>query len=295
LRRGEFGLIDAFVAQLPRPPVPFGPGDDAAVLAASKNPLCITTDAVVEGVHFTRPRFSLSDIGHKALAVNLSDLAAMGARPTWWLCALGLPKSFTNAHAASLARGMAPLAKRHGLQLVGGNLTGSPVLTVTITAAGETGDPLLRSGARAGDLLYVSGALGSAAAGLRAGARAALVTAQKRPTPRVELGLVAARFASAAIDVSDGLLGDLGHLCDASRAGAALESTRIPRARGVSLDLALNGGEDYQLLLAVPPRRAAAFERAAGDITLIGQLTRTRGITVDGRAASGKGFDHFRR
>lgn len=285
-RGGEFGLIDAFVAALPHPRAPRGPGDDAAVLGR----LCVTTDAVVEGVHFRRPFFSLEDVGHKALAVNLSDLAAMGARPTWWLCALGLPKGFTRAQLAALARGMRPLAREHRLQLVGGNVTSSPVLTVTLTVAGEARRPLLRSGARPGDLLFVSGTLGGAAAGLK---KASAARAQKRPVPQVRLGRAAARWASAGVDVSDGLLADLGHLCAASRVGAALDGASIPRHPAATLSQALTGGEDYQLLLAVPPRHARAA-RALG-LSRIGALIRRRGVWLDGARVPEKGFDHFAR
>jgi thiamine-monophosphate kinase len=306
-RAGEFELIDAFLAELPHPRAPHGPGDDAAVVPAARLALCVTTDAVVDGVHFSRPAFSLADVGHKALAVNLSDLAAMGARPTWWLCALGLPRRFTRPQVVALARGMAPLALRYHLSLVGGNVTTSPVLTVTLTLAGEAKRPLLRSGAKAGDLLYVSGVLGAAAAGLsmlgRHGASRALVAAQKRPHPQVELGMAAARWASAAIDLSDGLLGDLGHLCAASSVGANLETARLPLPPEApakrALQWALNGGEDYQLLLAIPPRHALRFEHAARRlgirVSCIGATQPGRTVTVDGKPARGKSFDHFRR
>ncbi len=285
-RGGEFGLIDAFLAPLAPPRPPRGPGDDAAVLGR----LCLTTDAVVEGVHFRRPFFSLEDVGHKALAVNLSDLAAMGARPTWWLCSLGLPKGFTRAQVAALARGMRPLAKEHRLTLVGGNVTSSPVLTVSITAAGDAARPMLRSGARPKDVLFISGPLGAAAAGLHL---PALADFQRRPVPQVALGRAAARWASAAIDVSDGLLADLGHLCRASRVGADLCDAWLPRHRTASPLQVLTGGEDYQLLLAVPPKHARKAKRAG--LTQIGTLTKKPGIRLDGRPVPEKGFDHFDR
>jgi thiamine-monophosphate kinase len=294
-RAGEFELINAFLSALPHPRAPRGPGDDAAVLPPSRDSVCITTDAVVEDVHFTRPLFSLADIGHKALAVNLSDLAAMGARPTWWLCALGLPKDFTRAEVVALARGMEPLAKAHRLALIGGNITASKALTLTITLAGEARRPLLRSGARPGDLLFVSGALGAAAAGLSR-KTPALVAAQKRPQPQVKLGLGVARWASAAIDVSDGLIADLGHLCASSKVGANVHSSAVPihpalRGSIDALHLALTGGEDYQLLITVPPRHAARVDPA---FTRIGEITKPRAVTLDGQRTAAKGFDHFR-
>jgi thiamine-monophosphate kinase len=182
---------------------------------------------------------------------------------------------------------MRPLARRYGLELAGGNVTRSPVLTVTLTLAGEAKRPLLRSGARVGDLLYVGGVLG-AAADLRS-------LAQRRPTPLVEEGWVASRYASAGIDVSDGLLQDLSHVLRASGVGAELDSTKVPGP--YALERALCGGEDYALLLAVPPRRLVAFERAwPGRVPLsrIGELTKRHGLRLDGRPISARGFDHLR-
>jgi len=279
----------------------------------------VTTDAVVEGVHFRRADGPLEDVGHKALAVSLSDLAAMGARPRWFLCALAAP-SLSAGEVRALARGMAGLAARFRVQLVGGNVTRARELSLTVTAGGEVSGraPLLRSGAGAGDLLYVSGALGGARLGLRSLARRAgaprfprAERRQRRPLPRVRLGLLAAAHASAAIDLSDGLLQDLGHLLAASRLGAELDGERIPVDPGVvsalgrgrrGLRFALAGGEDYELLLAIPAARAGAFERACArageEVTRIGRLVRGRALrlrTARGRAEEmpGAGFDHF--
>jgi thiamine-monophosphate kinase len=310
-RAPEFELIAAFTAGLPHPPPPRGPGDDAAVLPPSKLSTVVTSDAVVEGVHFTRPAFTLADIGHKALAVNLSDLAAMGAQPTWWLCALAVPPRFSKADARQLARGMAPLARAHGLQLIGGNVSGSPVLSVTLTLAGQTARPLLRSGARPGDWLYVAGTLGEAAAGFAqlsrqgSAADARLVRRQKRPTPLVEVARAAAPYVHAASDVSDGLLQDLAHLCTASQVGVALEGAALKpspalfRAAGrvEAQRLQLEGGEDYALLFAVPPKAEAAFRRALRGsrepLQRLGRFTRQRGLTLDGVVARPRGFSHL--
>ncbi|MBK7857256.1 MAG: thiamine-phosphate kinase [Archangiaceae bacterium] len=272
----EFELIRHFVNALPHARAPRGPGDDAAVLGR----LCVTTDALVEGVHFRRPPFSLEDVGWKALATNLSDLAAMGARPEWWLCALGLPRGFSKADAAALARGMRPLAVKHGLALVGGNVTSSPVLSLTLTLAGSARRPLLRSGAKPGDVIYVAGGLGEAV-DLKS-------KAQRRPVPLVNEGLLAARYARAAIDVSDGLLQDLTHVLEASRVGAELTGGTFPE----------HTGEDYALLLAVAPARAKAFERAwtsAAPLRRIGTFTARRGLRVDGRPVAPRGFDHLKK
>jgi thiamine-monophosphate kinase len=313
---GEFDLIQRFLACFPRARVPVGPGDDCAVLAPTKGPLCVTTDAVVEDVHFTRATFSPADIGHKALAVNLSDLAAMGAVPRWFVCALALPRDFPASALSALGRGMAALAREHRIALVGGNFTSARELSVTLTVTGELSrPPLTRAGARPGDLLYVSGTLGDARLGLQqlqAGVRRGpAVLRQRRPQPRIALGRVAARFASAGMDVSDGLAQDLGHLCAASRVGAALELDRLPLSAPVRAALgpegALKGGEDYELLLAVPPARARAFERACARVgpavTRVGVVTRERGLRFNGApGGSGtrlrtppSGFDHFAR
>ncbi|MBF5041748.1 thiamine-phosphate kinase [Aggregicoccus sp. 17bor-14] len=288
---GEFELIDAFVACFPRARTPRGPGDDCALLPPSRRALCVTTDAVVEDVHFRRATFRPEDIGHKALAVNLSDLAAMGAEPAWFVCALALPPDFGREACVRLGRGMARLARESGIALVGGNVTRARELSVTLTVAGHApARPLLRSGGRAGDLLYVSGRLGEARHGLReleAGVRrGAAVERQRRPTPRLALGRLAARFASAGMDLSDGLAQDLGHLARASRVAARVVPAWLPvspaLARVLGLERAraeaLAGGEDYELLLAVPPARARAFERACGrgghTVTCVGALAR---------------------
>jgi thiamine-monophosphate kinase len=299
--------------------VPFGPGDDCAVLRPSKRPLAVTTDAVVEGVHFLRADGPLADVGHKALAVNLSDLAAMGARPRWFLCAVAAP-SLSRSEVRALGRGMSALARRFRVALVGGNVTRASELSLTLTVLGTLAGaaPLLRSGGRAGDILYVSGTLGAARLGLRSlsvrgrGPRFPRAERrQRRPEPRVALGLLGARYASAAIDVSDGFLQDVGRLLAASRVGADVEAERIPvdadvrRAfadEALALRCALVGGEDYELLLAVPPGRAQAFERAcagAGEVvTPVGRLVPGRGLHLLDSAGRrtpfpDAGFDHF--
>ncbi|MCP3139550.1 thiamine-phosphate kinase [Pyxidicoccus xibeiensis] len=307
---GEFDFIRRFLSHFPRARVPVGPGDDCAVLAPQRGALCVTTDAVVEDVHFTRAAFSPEDIGHKALAVNLSDLASMGATPRWFVCALALPKDFPPRELSGLARGMAALAREHRIALVGGNFTSARELSVTITATGELSrPPLTRAGARPGDLLYVSGTLGDARLGLahlRSGLkRGPSVRRQRRPEPRVALGRLASRFASAAMDVSDGLAQDLGHLCAASRVRATLELASLPMTstvrRLIGPEGALAGGEDYELLLAVPPGRSRAFERACARaqhvVTRIGALSEGKGWVA--RDMTGRvlpppaGFDHF--
>ncbi len=309
--QGEFSLIERFLSHFPRAKVQVGPGDDCAVLAPGKGAQCVTIDALVEDVHFTRAHFTPEDIGHKALAVNLSDLAAMGARPRWFLCALALPRELPRRALLGLARGMSALAEEHGIALVGGNFTSARELSITITAAGELRtSPITRSGGRPGDVLYVSGTLGEARLGLlhlqEGRRRSSAILRQKRPRPRVALGLLAARFASAGLDISDGLAQDLGHLCRASGTGAELGLSLLPLSPAVRAALgpqgALAGGEDYELLLAIPPSRTSAFERACGRagerVTRIGQLTGGPPGLI--RELGGRslrlpaGFDHFR-
>ncbi|MCC6332663.1 MAG: thiamine-phosphate kinase [Myxococcales bacterium] len=309
----EFQLIDAFVAAFHPPPPPLGPGDDCAVLPPARALTCVTTDALVEGVHFTRRTFSFEDIGHKALAVNLSDLAAMGARPRWALCALGLPDGVNATELRAVAKGMAALAKVHGVELLGGNVTRAQQLSLTLTLGGVVPpgrQPLLRSGARPGDVLYTSGFLGDAAAALHLASHRrpvprALALAQRRPSPHLAWGLAAAPFASSAVDVSDGLVQDLGHVCAASSAGAELERVALPLSPTlreavpppVAQRLALSGGEDYVLLVSVPARRATAFERAVAkrhlDAHRIGRISEVPGVRVDGLPFRGPGgFQH---
>lgn len=263
----EFDLIDAFLEPFPRGSgVRIGPGSDCAAVSVKKGmQLVATTDAVVEGVHFDLRRFSPEDVGWKALAVNLSDLAAAGARPRWFLCALGIPRGGRAVQIARrIARGMAPLARRFSCALIGGNVTGASQWSLTITALGEARRPLSRKGARPGDVLVVAGALGDAAAGLRSYPSPVAARAQRRPSPLIREGLRAAGHASAAIDVSDGFLQDLGHLCEESGVGAVVECSALPlgkaaRALPDGMELALGGGEDYALLLAVPRRKLSAL------------------------------------
>ena len=295
----ESEFIAAFLA-------PFGGGegvgsDCASVRVGRGLKLVATTDAVVQDVHFTLPGFSPEEVGWKALAVNLSDLAAAGARPRWFLCALGVPESpRALQRAVRMAKGMAVLARRFGCALVGGNVSRAAQWSLTLTALGEARRPLTRTGARPGDALVVVGTLGDAAAGLRGSRRG--LSAQRRPLPLVNQGMAAARFASASIDVSDGFLRDLGHLCEQSGCGATVEVTHLPlgpaaRSRADGFDLALTGGEDYALLYAVPQGKLAALRRAVR-CEVVGQVVRGRRIALlqDGvrrRTPSATGYDHL--
>jgi thiamine-monophosphate kinase len=313
-RAGEFELIARFTRPFSRGEgVLVGIGDDAAVLRPPPGEdLVATVDAVVEGVHFD-PRFAPAEIGWKALAVNLSDLAAMGARPLWALVALATPRPADTGRLVGIGRGVAACARRHGVSVVGGNVTAAREVSVTVTVLGAVrrGRALLRSGGRPGDLLVVSGTLGDAALGIGHAVARALRTRQRRPSPRLALGRAAAGVARAAIDVSDGLLQDLGHLCEASGTGARVDADRLPlsgayrravRGRRDPLAGALSGGEDYELLLAVPPGRIgemrAAARAARTPVTIVGELERRPGVRVvqGGREIHPRhaGHDHLR-
>jgi thiamine-monophosphate kinase len=304
-RRG--GSEEALIARFLRPfaageRVSLGPGSDcAAIRVARGQELVSTTDALVEGVHFDFRWFSPAEVGHKALAVNLSDLAAAGAKPRWFLCALGIPPGGAS-RAPGIARGMARLARAFGCGLIGGNVSRASEWSITITALGESPKARSRIGAKPGDALVVCGRLGSAAAGLRAlrqgrrGAPSAL-RAQRRPVPLVAEGIAARGLASAGIDVSDGFLLDLGRLCAASGVGAEVDCGALPVGAGASLEDALAGGEDYALLLAVPRRKLARLRRAVA-FAEVGRFTRPGGVrlTKAGRSLpspSVPGFDHL--
>jgi thiamine-monophosphate kinase len=324
----ESELIEAFVrasGAAPRPPL--GPGDDASVLPA-QGPSCVTVDALLEGVHFRRSTFSLPDVGAKALAVNLSDLAAMGARPRWCLVALGIPRGFGLTEAKSLGRGLGSLARGNGVAVLGGNVTRAPGLSLTVTVGGDAppAGPLLRSGARAGDEVWVSGTLGDARLGLaclerprdaaarRLGAHPGLARAavrrQQRPTARVSLGRALTPIATACIDLSDGLAQDASHLARASGVRLRITLEHLPLSRALRLAIAgadraaqfaAAGGEDYELLFTARPSAArrvrSAGRRTATPVTAIGRVVRGHGVLLFdsiGRAVSGlEGFDHL--
>lgn len=316
---GEFGFLERLrKLRVASRGVELGIGDDCAVVRASRRRLVLTTDALVEEVHFRRSWDTPVGLGRRAFAVNASDVAAMGGSPRFALLSLVAPKSAPAAYLDGLVRGFASAARASGCALVGGNLSNGPCWMISVAVIGEVeGSPLLRSGAREGDHVYVSGVLGAAAfaRGVLFGRRRGTprdTRAFLMPRARVELGrmLVRTRTASAAIDVSDGLVADLGHLCRASGVGAAIEPERLPfapvlrrLANEERLALALSGGEDYELLFTVPPRVVRRLEEAARRsslrVTPIGRVTGGREVRLAGlsRAASARlarGFDHFR-
>ena len=317
---GEFDLIRRFFQRPVRHAV-LGVGDDCALLAPAPGmQLAISSDMLVEGRHFfadVDPRL----LGHKALAVNLSDLAASGARPLAFTLALSLPRADA-AWTEAFAAGLLALADAHGCELIGGDTTQGP-LNICITVFGEVppGQALLRSGARAGDDLWVSGSLGDARLALEALLGhttlppGVLATARQRleaPTPRVALGQALRGIARSALDVSDGLLGDLGHILEQSRVGACVDTRlttplleaghRAPLAIELLHQCTLAGGDDYELCFTAPPERRDAVEAAgrasATRVTRIGRIEAAPGLRLigpDGEALSPQwaSFDHF--
>jgi thiamine-monophosphate kinase len=283
-----------------------GPGDDAAVVRVGGRPLLLTTDTLVEDVHFRSGWATPAALGRRAFGVNASDLAAMGGVPRFALLALEAPGKMPVAELDAVTRGFATAARRAGARLVGGNLAGGTHLAITAALIGEApGRVVTRAGGRPGDLLYVTGALG--AAGLAVRRRRLPATPD-----RVAAGVILARMASAMIDVSDGLLQDVGHLCRASRVGAEVELARVPvtpacrRALGPrAAEFAATAGEDYELVLAVPPARERRLlrlrRRLRCPVTRIGRLVRgamrVRVLDPTGRPlrVERRGFDHFRR
>jgi thiamine-monophosphate kinase len=317
----EFALIERYFRRCgaQRTDVRLGVGDDAALLAVpGGSELVAAIDTLVAGVHFPLGSPPAS-IGHRALAVNLSDLAAMGARPAWALLALTLPQA-DESWLEEFATGFADLARAHGVALVGGDTTRGPLcISVQLLGHVAAGEALTRGGGRAGDVLFVSGTCGDAAAGLAIEQRQLEADAEARarlrerflwPTPRVALGERLRGLASACIDVSDGLLADAGRLANASHAGAELAWADVPLSQPLlevlgevrARELALGGGDDYELCFAVPPqnivRLTAQLPPQEWRYTRIGTLRAQPGAVVvrDGTVMefSHSGYEHFR-
>ncbi len=320
---GEFELIKRYFQHSLQPAgVALGNGDDCALLAPAPGMrLAVSTDMLVEGRHFLST-VNPEALGHKALAVNLSDLAAMGAQPLAFTLALALPRA-DETWLAGFSKGLLALADAHGCALVGGDTTAGP-LNICITVFGQVPEhqALRRSAAKVGDDIYVSGTLGDArlalevfrgGASLSAADFAAVRQRMERPTPRVALGVALRGVAHAAADVSDGLLGDLGHILAASQVGADLSadeihnsiatSTILKSAGGQFLpDFVLNGGDDYELVFTAPVAARPAVVHAAASactpVSRIGTVTASTGLVLRGpggqpMALTSRSFDHF--
>lgn len=307
---GEFGMIEDMVGCFEmRGPVLLGPGDDAAVIAVSTGSVVASVDSMIERRHFRTDWSIASDIGHKAAARSLADIAAMGGRTTALLVALGVPAGTPTAWVRDLARGLDDEAALVGAAIVGGDTTAADVITIGVTALGECPAgvaPVTRAGARVGDVVALAGATGLADAGLRALTRGfrsprAAVDAHRRPRPPYEAGPAAALAgATAMIDTSDGLLADLGHICERSQVGIDIDSERVPVpdavvqvASAMHLDplmSVLTGGDDHALVATFPREvlLPPGFRR-------IGDVVEGSAVTVDGRPWAGTaGHEHFR-
>ena len=322
---GEFGLIERLAAAIgPEPPAELiaGIGDDAAVWRSGETVLLATTDTLVEGVHFV-PEFSpWADVGWKALAVNVSDIAAMGGEPLFALITLDLPPGTAVSVADDLYAGLLECGRQYEVAIAGGDIVRAPQISITIALIGRAqmrdGKPLLmrRDGAKAGDVIAVTGTLGDSAAGLwRLGKGAPpgdpLVQAHLRPRPPLATAQEAARAGVAcAIDVSDGLLQDLAHVCEMSRLGAEVHVEALPLSDDLraaypedALALASTGGEDYELLLAGPQETIERLtETAAVSVKVIGEMLETAEHRPRLMDDSGDeiempigGWDHLRR
>jgi len=308
---GEFGLIEEIAAALPRSDRAIvGIGDDAAVLTAPDSRVVATTDLLVEGRHFRRDWSGAADIGAKAAARNLADVAAMGAVPVALLVGFAAPGDLAVSWARDLVAGLAAECARAGATVVGGDVSGAESVVLAVTALGDLAgrDPVTRAGARPGDVLAYAGVLGESAAGLalleagRTGP-ARLIAAQRRPAPPYHAGPEAAALgATAMIDVSDGLLADAGHLARASGVQIDIGTDRFPGnpaltaaatalGRPGPLDWVLTGGEDHALAATFPAGR-----ELPGNWTVIGQVREGRGVLVNGSAVTGRaGWNHFGR
>jgi len=324
----EFELIDSITSGAPRESddLPCGVGDDCAVISGpSGRDWLVTVDALQEGVHFDLRWTDLATLGRKAISVNLSDIAAMGGRPRFWLASVNVPGGMGQRQVEELFAGMRERAREFGAALVGGDTTrSSSGLCLSITAIGEapSGRAVRRGGARAGDHVFVTGQVGGAELGLRclrqgvAGdASRSFVRRHADPSPRLEEGGALSRsgMVSAMIDISDGLMADVGHMADAAGLGFEIDAAAVPRPAGfeglceeLGLDcdgLALGGGEDYELAFAVAADRLADFEREVAPGLLAGAA---RIGTMNSEAGSKRalrsgalinlralGFDHF--
>lgn len=291
-----------------------GIGDDCAVLRLKPGfELLVTTDFCIENVHFRRAWHPPLVVGHRCLTRGLSDIAAMGGEPLACFLSLGLPANVPQSWVRSFLSGLLALARRHNVQLAGGDVSSAPQITADIIVTGQVpaGTAVLRSGAQPGDRIYVTGSLGASAATLKELFAGKLVNPSKSnphfyPAPRVEVGnyLRKMRLATAMIDLSDGLSVDLTHICEESGVAALLVSSKIPVAKNVNLDLALHGGEDYELLFTARKKAKIPTRIAGVTVTEIGEVRNRRdyssAIQILGnngkvRPLPQRGWEHFAR
>jgi thiamine-monophosphate kinase len=266
--------------------IKMGIGDDCAILRLKPGfELLVTTDLCIENVHFRRAWHPATAVGHRCLTRGLSDIAAMGGEPLACFLSLGLPADLPQAWANGFLRGLLALARRHKVQLAGGDVSSAPQITADIVVTGQvpSGTAILRSGAKPGDRIYVSGALGGSAGTLKKLLSGKAIKPTKSsphfyPTPRLEVGdwLRKSHLATAMIDISDGTSVDLRHICDESGVAAILISNKVPIAKSADLELALHGGEDYELLFTSPQSAKIPSRIAGVAITYVGEIRNRR-------------------
>jgi thiamine-monophosphate kinase len=289
-----------------------GIGDDASVVRSGGHFQLISCDILVEDVHFRLEDFSQQDLAMKALATNISDIAAMGGRAQYFYLGLGFPNRLGEADLRSFFKGLEKGCRKWNVELAGGDYSRAAKMSVAITIIGQSPKPVLRSGARPGDWIAVTGRTGESALGLklllRGESDSPFIRTHKRTVPQIRKGLILAGFAHAMIDISDGLLLDLSRLLAASGVGAEIDYEKIPVSRPFKRicrqhrysekELVLAGGEDYQLLFAVSPRREIALRRTGIKYHVIGRVTSQRRLQVREAGRPLKvprlGFDHFR-
>jgi len=302
---GEAGLIRLIArwlsVQKRDPLLVKGIGDDCATIRIRGRQL-LTADSLVEGVHFRREWTSAQDAGWKALAANVSDIAAAGGKPVAALVSLELPPETQIVWLKAFYSGLLSCTRRYGLSLVGGNVSAGPHLAAHIALVGEAPRRLIgRAGARPGDIVAVTGKLGGAVAGLQSLARGVragpAVKRHRHPEPSVRAGQVLGRYASAMTDISDGLARDAGHIAEESGVKVVIVPGAVPTFPGATVEMALGGGEEYELVATIPRRRFAAAVRAHSRIgimlTGIGEVRRGRGVVLPGHPGPLPGFDHF--
>lgn len=281
--------------------------EDATVIKLEeKYYLLITTDALVEGIHFDLAYFDFYSLGVKLAASNLSDIAAMGGRPRWALLTLGSPKPLAPSFIDSFMQGLISTLEKYSSHLTGGDTVKSPFFFFSLTLLGETERPLLRGGAKPGDYLFVSKPLGGSSAFLRLIKELPfdripenLKKAHLQPEPEIELGLLIRDLANSCIDVSDGFLLDLSRLCEASGVSAEIEEEKIPLEKGATLEEALSGGEDYALLFTLPEENLSFLESFPKPVYFIGRIIEgankifMKNKRGERKSLSPRGYDHF--
>jgi thiamine-monophosphate kinase len=311
---GEFGLIARISRKIKDKSVLNQIGDDTSVVKVGGKTLLFTIDTLVEDDHFSLRWSSPFQIGMKAMESNVSDIAANGGRPRYALISLCLKKDTDVEFVDEIYKGIYSVADKYGFEVIGGNLTHGKQIVIDVAMIGDTKKPVLRSGAKVGDLICVTGDLGKSKAGLelfrRFGSHARhfdAVTAHLEPKARLEESMVISEFASAMIDVSDGLAPEVGHICERSKVGAVIQTDKIPISKQTlaaakllktnAMDFALRGGEDYELVFTLPEKRMKELKKKFSGFTVVGKiLPKGEGIYLleNGKKRNiGKGYDHF--